>query len=172
MFNICDGTGLATDDERGLTLTGGLPFFGGPGNNYSMHAIAEAVHEMQDKPGQFALVGANGGIASKYSVGIYSTAPADWVADNSAALCDGIAALPRVSITEKADGAATVETYTVRYDWQVPTGIVIGRMTSDGSRFLATTKDEALLALLRDGDPIGASIVVRSGEKGNRAALG
>jgi len=25
--------GLATDDVRGLTLTGGLPFFGGPGNN-------------------------------------------------------------------------------------------------------------------------------------------
>jgi acetyl-CoA C-acetyltransferase len=171
VFNICDGTGLATDDERGLTLTGGLPFFGGPGNNYSMHAIAEAVHEMRGKPGQFALVGANGGIASKYSVGIYSTEAADWMADNSAALCDAVSALPKVSITEKADGAATVETYTVRYDWQTPTGIVMGRMDSDGSRFLATTKDEALLALLCDGDSLGASIVVRCGDKGNRAAL-
>lgn len=45
-------------------------------------------------------------------------------------------------------------------------------MTSDGSRFLATTKDEALLTLLCDGDPIGPSIVVRSGGKGNLAALG
>jgi acetyl-CoA C-acetyltransferase len=171
VFNICDGTGLATDDERGLTLTGGLPFFGGPGNNYSMHAIAEAVNEMRDKPGQFALVGANGGIASKYSVGIYSTAAADWVEDNSVALCDQIAARPKVPITEKADGAATVETYTVRYDWQAPTGIVMGRMASDGSRFLATTKDEALLGLMCDGDPLGASIVVRSAELGNRAAL-
>lgn len=35
----------------GSTLTGGPPFFGGPGNNYSTHAIAEAVHEMRDKPG-------------------------------------------------------------------------------------------------------------------------
>ena len=43
VFNICDGIGIATDDPRGLTLTGGLPFFGGAGNNYSMHAIAETV---------------------------------------------------------------------------------------------------------------------------------
>jgi len=32
--------GLADDDPRPLTLTGGLGFFGGPGNNYSLHAIA------------------------------------------------------------------------------------------------------------------------------------
>ena len=35
--------GLALDDPaRPLTVTGGLPFFGGAGNNYSTHAIAEA----------------------------------------------------------------------------------------------------------------------------------
>lgn len=171
VFNICDGTGLATDDERGLTLTGGLPFFGGPGNNYSMHGIAEAVNEMRDKPGQFALVGGNGGIASKYSVGIYSTEPADWVADGSAALQDEFNAQQRVAITEKADGPATIETYTVRYDWTPRTGIIIGRLDSDGSRFLATTTDEALLGLLTDGEPLGASIVVTSGEKRNTATL-
>jgi Thiolase-like protein type 1 additional C-terminal domain len=43
VFNVCEGLGLAFDDPRGLTVTGGLPFFGGPGNNYSMHAIAETV---------------------------------------------------------------------------------------------------------------------------------
>ncbi|CDP88649.1 MULTISPECIES: acetyl-CoA acetyltransferase [Mycolicibacterium] len=171
VFNICDGTGLATDDERGLTLTGGLPFFGGPGNNYSMHGIAEAVNEMRDKPGQFALVGGNGGIASKYSVGIYSTEPADWVADGSAALQEKFNTQDRVTITEKANGPATIETYTVRYDWTPRTGIIIGRLDSDGSRFLATTTDEALLGLLTDGEPLGASIVVTSGEKRNTATL-
>ncbi|MED5813720.1 acetyl-CoA acetyltransferase [Mycolicibacterium sp. 050232] len=171
VFNICDGTGLAPDDPRDLTLTGGLPFFGGPGNNYSMHGIAEAVNEMRDKPGQFALVGGNGGIASKYSVGIYSTEPADWVADGSAALQDEFNAQERVVITEKADGPATIETYTVRYDWTPRTGIIIGRLDSDGSRFLATTTDEDLVALLSDGEPLGASIVVHSSEKRNTASL-
>ncbi|HZZ89937.1 MAG TPA: acetyl-CoA acetyltransferase, partial [Caulobacteraceae bacterium] len=34
VFNICDALGLSPTDPRGLTLTGGLPFFGGAGNNY------------------------------------------------------------------------------------------------------------------------------------------
>ncbi|MEN4477063.1 acetyl-CoA acetyltransferase [Mycolicibacterium cosmeticum] len=171
VFNICDGLGLATDDERGLTLTGGLPFFGGPGNNYSLHGIAEAVNEMRDKPGQFALVGANGGIASKYSVGIYSTEPADWVPDCSADLQGEVAGYPAVAGTEQADGSATIETYTVRYDWTPHTGIIVGRLDADGSRFLATTDDAALVALLSDGEPLGAAIAVRSTEQGNRATL-
>lgn len=51
------------------------------------------------------------------------------------------------------------------------TGIIIGRLDSDGGRFLATTTDEALLGLLTDGEPLGASIVVTSGEKRNTATL-
>jgi acetyl-CoA C-acetyltransferase len=171
VFTICDGMGLATDDPRGLTLTGGLPFFGGPGNNYSMHAIAETVNEMRDRPGQFGLVGANGGIMSKYSVGVYSTEPADWAADRSAELCGQIERLPKVPVTINADGPATIETYSVRYDWPVRTGIIMGRLDSDNSRFLATSEDEDLVALLSDGEPLGASIAVRSTEHGNRATL-
>ncbi|MFN4116850.1 MAG: hypothetical protein ACK4F7_10190, partial [Inhella sp.] len=41
VFNAAvDGLGLSADDPRGLTVTGGLPYFGGAGNNYSMHAFA------------------------------------------------------------------------------------------------------------------------------------
>jgi len=35
--------GISQDDPRPLTLTGGLPYFGGPGNNYSMHAIVSGI---------------------------------------------------------------------------------------------------------------------------------
>ena len=156
VFNICDGLGLATDDSRGLTITGGLPFFGGPGNNYSMHAIAETVAEMRDKPGQFGLVGANGGIMSKYSVGVYSTEPADWTPDRSAALQDEVVGLAKVAVTIAADGPATIETYTIRYDWPRTTGVIAGRLDSDGSRFLATTEDDDLVAPMSEGDPLGA----------------
>ncbi|TGD87385.1 acetyl-CoA acetyltransferase [Mycolicibacterium sp. CH28] len=171
VFNFCDGTGLATDDPRGLTLTGGLPYFGGPGNNYSLHGIAETVSEMRDRPGQFGLVAANGGIMSKYSVGVYSTTAVDWKPDNSAALRAEVAARPKVPVTVKADGPGTVETYTVRYDWPVHTGIIIGRLDDDGSRFLALTEDADLVALLGEGEALGARVAVRSTEKDNRAAL-
>ncbi|MDR3662834.1 MAG: acetyl-CoA acetyltransferase [Mycobacterium sp.] len=171
VFNICDGVGLTSDDPRGLTLTGGLPYFGGPGNNYSLHGIAEAVARVRENPGEFALVGANGGIASKFSVGIYSTTPADWVPDNSAALCAEVLSWPTVAVTEHATGPATIETYTVRHDWTPSTGIIIGRLDADNSRFLATTTDADLMALLCGGEPLGAKIVVTATDEGNRAAL-
>ncbi|HEV7579903.1 MAG TPA: acetyl-CoA acetyltransferase, partial [Mycobacterium sp.] len=159
-----------TDDPRGLTLTGGLPFFGGAGNNYSMHAVAETVARMRSTPGQFGLVGANGGILSKYSVGVYSTTPTPWKPDSSAQLQAQVADWPTESVTEHADGPATVETYTVRRDSGRLTGIIIGRL-ADNSRFLSTTEDEELIALLTDGDPIGGTVAVRSFDYGNRCTL-
>ena len=171
VFVICEALGIDGDDPRGLTLTGGLPYFGGPGNSYSLHGIAETVTQMRDKPGQFGLVGANGGIMSKYSVGIYSTAPVDWRPDHCVGLNEQIAALPMVEVTKEADGAATIETYSVRYDWPIPTGIIVGRLDADESRFMATTDDEDLVALMSDGDPLGANISVWSTEHGNRASL-
>jgi acetyl-CoA C-acetyltransferase len=172
VFAVCDAFGLATDDPRGFTLTGGLPYFGGPGNSYSLHGIAETIAEMRDKSGAFGLVGANGGVMSKYSVGVYSTEPADWAVDRSKALQGDIAALPKVPVTRNADGPGTIETYSVRYDWPVRTGIIIGRLESDDSRFLAITEDEELVTLMSDGDPLGVQIAVKSTENGiNHASL-
>jgi acetyl-CoA C-acetyltransferase len=172
VFAVCDEFGLAADDPRGFTLTGGLPYFGGPGNSYSLHGIAETVAEMRSKPGSFGLVGANGGVMSKYSVGVYSTTPTDWVGDRSKALQADIAALPKVPVTRNADGPAVIETYSVRYDWPVRTGVIIGRLDADGSRFMALSEDEDLVALMCDGDPLGARIAVKSTEEGvNRATL-
>jgi acetyl-CoA C-acetyltransferase len=171
VFVVCEALGLAADDSRGLTVTGGLPYFGGPGNSYSLHAIAETVTEMRDKPGQFGFVGANGGTMSKYSAGVYSTLPVPWRTDRSDALNREVAALPTVPVTETVDGTATIETYSVRYDWPVRTGIIIGRLDADGSRFLATSEDKDLVALMSDGDPLDAAIKVRTTEHGNRAVL-
>lgn len=171
VFAVCDEFGLDGDD-RSLTLTGGLPYFGGPGNSYSLHGIAETVAEMREKPGTFGLIGANGGVMSKYSVGVYSTEPADWVPDRSKELQAEIAALPKVAVTRNANGAGVIETYSVRYDWPERTGIIIGRLGADGSRFMAVTTDDYLLTLMCEGDPLGARIAVASGEDGvNRAEL-
>ena len=34
-------------------------------------------------------------------------------------------------MTTDADGAATIETYSVRYDWPIRTGIIVGRLDAD-----------------------------------------
>ena len=69
----CQEIGLAEDDPRGLTITGGLPFFGGPGNNYVTHSISEMMRRLRARPGAFGLVTANGNYVTKHSFGVYST---------------------------------------------------------------------------------------------------
>jgi acetyl-CoA C-acetyltransferase len=125
---------------------------------------------MRDQPGRFGFVGANGGIMSKYSVGVYSTEPVQWRSSRSAELTAQVAELPTVPVTKQPAGTGVIETYSVRYDWPVRTGIIVGRL-DDGSRFMATTEDRDLVALMSGGDPLGAKIVVTATDNGNRAVL-
>ncbi|MFF5290212.1 acetyl-CoA acetyltransferase [Paractinoplanes globisporus] len=172
VFTIADAFGLAADDPRGLTLTGGLPFFGGAGNNYSMHAIAETVQRARSAPGSYGFVGANGGAMSKYSVGVYTTTPSAWRPDRSGALQAEIDGWAAPGEARQADGWATVETYTVKHERDGKrTGIVIGRLEDDGLRFVARgdDRDSSLLELLGSDEPIGKRVYVRSFGFGNRA---
>ena len=73
ILRACKELGISPDDKRGLTVTGGLPYFGGPGNNYVTHAIAEMVQRVRAKPGAYGLVMANVGLVTKESVGLFST---------------------------------------------------------------------------------------------------
>jgi acetyl-CoA C-acetyltransferase len=174
VFNIIDALGLSASDPRGLTLTGGLPFFGGAGNNYSMHAIAEAVARVRSRAGSFALVSANGGMLSKTSVGVYSTTPTARRPDHSALLQREIDDADAPAVTERATGWATIETYTVAYGRKGTTGFVIGRLKSDNSRFVAKVADEddELLGMLQSADePVGQPIYVSALDAGNRVGL-
>ncbi|GAA1458769.1 acetyl-CoA acetyltransferase [Williamsia maris] len=174
VFNLCDGLGLATDDPRGLTVTGGLPFFGGPGNNYSMHAIVEIARRARADRGSFGMVAANGGILSKHSVGIYSTGPAPWRPSTSPSLQADLDRTPTVPFAYHADGPATIESYSVTFDRTGSrSAVVIGRL-DDGRRFVATPvgDDEALLDLLTgDAEPIGQRVHARAVDAGNRVAI-
>ena len=172
VFAVSDALGLEADDPRRLTTTGGLPYFGGPGSNYSMHAIASVVERVRDRAGSYGLVGANGGVLSKYSVGIYSTHPADWNPGETSTQQAQIDSLPSPPTVLKAEGAARVETYTLEYDRNgTPSmGVVIGRLASGGERFVAAAAegDVGTLQAMHDTDPLGRSIRVRAGGGGNR----
>ena len=154
--------GLALDDPRGQTLTGGMSFFGGPGNNYSLHGIAEMVAKLRGDAGAFGLVLANGGWMTKEAVGVYSTQrPADFTPVALYAKPAGQVDL----CTESCDG--TLETFTVTHGKEGPDkGIIFARLT-DGRRALANASPAALAVLREDASPVGRSVKITvSGETG------
>jgi acetyl-CoA C-acetyltransferase len=155
----CQEIGLAEDDPREFTVTGGLPYFGGPGNNYAMHAIAGMVERLRRMPGSFGLVTANGNYVTKHAAGLYSTTPLSraWECEEPRVLQRELDALPKAPFTEKPDGRARIETYTVVHSKTGPElGIVVGRLTESGVRFIANTpNDPALFADLETRDALG-----------------
>ncbi len=172
--NVLDTLGLSADDPRGFTLTGGLCFFGGAGNNYSAHAIAEAVTRARSEPGSLALVAANGGVLSKYSVGLYTTTPSPWQPPSSAHAQEELDAVPRVGTVAAPNGWARLETWTVKYGRSGAHAIVVGRLEADGRRFVATgvPGDDDLLQVLEGEDnSVGTRIYVRATGANNRVAL-
>jgi len=171
VFNICDELGLAPDDPRGLTLTGGLPFFGGAGNNYSMHAIASMARWLRAHPGSKGMVGANGGFLSKYSVGVYSTEPAEWRGFDSKPLQQEIDAWPAPALAPGYEGDADVETYTIDYSGAEPRGSVLGR-TADQRRVVAMVDDAALVRRLIDEEPLGGTVTIAAGAEGRSVVTG
>jgi acetyl-CoA C-acetyltransferase len=165
VFNQCDHFDLAHDDPRGLTLTGGLPFFGGAGNNYSAHAICEAVQRVRGARGTYALVGANGGWMSKYATGIYSTDAADWSDGNRVHEVPKAAdAVPRSS---GPFDSATVESYTINHSKTGLDAVFIGR-DPDGARVVgnADLSDDATRAVFESGQPFGAKLNVARDDRG------
>jgi acetyl-CoA C-acetyltransferase len=166
-----DGLGLAVDDPRGLTVTGGLPYFGGPGNNYSMHAIATMSERLRGRPGDFGLVGLNGGFQSKYAGVVLSTAPKQWPHlehDVVQALRDE---MPQPEVVRNAEGWGRILTFTVTFDKKGPAlGIVIGELDS-GERFIANNADSKTLEKMLGNDPLGARIYVTARDEGNRFAF-
>ncbi len=162
----CDELGLAHDDPRGLTQTGGLPYFGGPGNNYVTHSIAAMMDTLRAKPGTYGLLNANGWFITKHSLGIYSTTPVEgqWQRETPANYQQAVLDVTHPAFTETPDGKATIETYTVLHGRQgVERGLVIG-LLEDGTRFIAETPSdsETLLAMMQR-EMIGVSGTVESG---------
>ena len=166
----CQEIGLAEDDARGLTVTGGLPFFGGPGNNYVTHSISEMMRRLRARPGTFGLVTANGNYVTKHSFGVYSTAaPAGrWRREAPSVLQARLDALPKAPFTETPQGAATIETYTVMHGKSGPEfAVVFGRLAEDGRRFIANLPDDpAGLWDLQNRDSLGRPGQVRRAEDG------
>lgn len=137
--------GLALDDARGLTRTGGLPFFGGPGNDYTTHAIAASVLWLREHGG-LAYVSGNGGLLSKHSIGLYGAEPAPegYVSADLSGVQERVTAAG-IEVLEEASGVATVVGGTVVYDreGEVRSAPVIARLP-DGRRVVANASEEVL----------------------------
>jgi acetyl-CoA C-acetyltransferase len=108
LFFACDALGLSSTDERGLTVTGGLPYHGGPASGYLTHSITAMAERLRTDPGQYGLVSGVGMHMTKHVYGCYSTDPP--VAVTPPAEPPAVA---RTNVVAAHEGDATVAAYSV-----------------------------------------------------------
>jgi acetyl-CoA C-acetyltransferase len=182
--------GLATDDGRGLTVTGGLPYFGGPGNNYTAHSIAtitDILRGSADAAGSTADHGGTGlrlGLATglswyitKHAVGIYGTQPppggfhrGDTTTDQ--AIIDDSAV--EIALEVDQPTVATVVGATVVRDGDgAPQSAPLIATLPDGRRMALAAADQEVLGSIGGIDVpalVGEPVVVQPGAARYRLA--
>lgn len=172
--------GVAGDDARGLTVTGGLPYFGGPGNNYTTHAIATLCDLLRADAGTGTRLGLATGLGwfiTKHALGVYGTTPPPagfHRGDTAAAQAEIDAAA--VDVAEHLDAAATA-TVVAATVWRDNDGTaagapVIARL-DDGRHMALAPADDGVIAAMGALDVpglVGGSVVVGAGEPRYRLA--
>ena len=161
--NVARGElGLHDDDQRPLTQTGGLGFFGGPGSNYALHGIASLVENIAAGKLKNGMSTALGWFMHKYAAGMYSITPGrgEFGHYDLDDLKQPEAGEPPVDTTETSSGTGTIETYTVIYarDHSPERGLIYGR-TDAGRRFIANSEDDSdTYERLTTANQIGARV--------------
>ncbi len=165
---------------RALTLTGGLAYHGGAGNNYAMHGITEAMRRVRENPGIKAMVTGVGWFMTKHSVGIYASEPCSvrWARADPSAVQRRVDAGPLVSRVEHYEGVGHIEAYTVMFDRasQAKSALIVGRTGKDvgtgTERFLAVADTDAeTVAALIENEGVGSVGRARIADGINRFVL-
>jgi acetyl-CoA C-acetyltransferase len=162
VFAATDTLDMPDRPLTGYTLTGGLSFFGGPGNGYSLHGLAAMMQELRRDGSRPAMITSNGGVMSKQAVGIYTARQPDtpWMGE----VVNGYAPKP-VPLEMAPCGKARILTYA-----RPVTKGVVG-LASIIAEMENGTRAMAVMENAPDGDLASAIITVTPGDKRNAAAL-
>jgi acetyl-CoA C-acetyltransferase len=162
-----DALGLEPSDPRGVTVTGGLPYFGGAGSDYLTHSIATMVDVLRGEPGASGLCSGVGMHMTKHVYGIYSTTPPTDHAPrpDQQAVQKRLDERPIKAIADTHTGGATVATYTVLHgregtpDW----GLLVCDL-DESTRCYGRSSDAEVLAELEAVECVGRRVELRTGD--------
>ena len=163
--------GINEDDPRDLTVTGGLPYFGTPLSNYSLHAVINTVELIRVNPSLKVMVIANGGYNTKQSIGIYGNrAPKEeWGDRDDSKIQESILkqALPEPEV--EADGKLTVEGYSIIYEREGPAkrAVILGTLENK-KRALALVTEPEMLVTLENQEVVGKKFAIKYNETAER----
>lgn len=161
-----DALGIAHWPGERVSLTGGLPYGGGPASSYMLTSLVKMVQALRATPGSHGLLSGVGMMMSHHVFSVYaSQAPTPEVRPvDQAALQATVDAIPQREIDNHYAGPATVTTYTLMYDRHgtATHGAAICDLPS-GARAYARILDADLLAQAEHTELVGQPVEIVAG---------
>ncbi len=152
-----DALRIAPDDDRPLTVTGGLPYFGGPGSGYMTHSIATMAETLRDDPGSTGMVSGVGMHMTKHVFGVYSTTPGPVMPPDDVTVQARLDAVDEPTIVDTVEGHGTVIAYSIAHNAAGPDfGVLIADVA--GGRAYARVTGPALMADAETSELVGRSV--------------
>ena len=161
--------GLDPDDARGLTVTGGLPYHGGPASNYTTHAIAEMVTRLRGNSQTYGLVNGVGMHMTKHVWAVYGSEPGPVAPPDYDEVQRQIDLEPGSEVLQELTAPlhATIAAATTTFgrDGSPSSALVIADVTDD-VRAYARTTDPELVASVLEGAAVGQAVTLRPAGSG------
>jgi len=145
------------------TLTGGMAFAGGPFNNFVLQATVAMARRLRAQPG-LGLVTTVSGFLTKPGLAVWSSTPGGrppLVADLAAEVSATTGAIDEV--LPRHDGPGTIAALTITFAGDEPVEVVAILDTDDGARFVARSRDTALVARAMAEELVGRRVTTREG---------
>ena len=157
---------LGLDLSRDLTVTGGMPFAGGPFNNYVLQSTCRMAELLRQGAGKTGLVSSVSGLMTKHGFGLWaSESPEGGFQFDDVSDAVARASRPRVVLSEYT-GPARVAGYTVVYERSQPvTGVAICNVEGN-RRVVAVTQDRELMETMQSTEQCGENVTIFTGARG------
>jgi len=164
-----DALGISDHDTRKLSVTGGLPYFGGPGNNYTAHSVVAMVNTLRRHPGDYGLVSGVGMHMTNHVFGVYSSTPPtkSQTTPDYAKGKQFVENIGKKEIINEASGSATIAAYSILYAPDKNTAYAVCDLP-DGKRCYAICDDAATVAKMAQEESVGKTVTLRCENQVNR----
>jgi acetyl-CoA C-acetyltransferase len=162
-----DALGVRLDDDRGMTVTGGMPYAGAPGSGYVTQALATMAETLRREGTSSGVVSGLSAQMATHAFSVLSARPGSGEPRAFGEAAPIPTGEPSIPIRAEGHGPAVVEAYAVACDRDGANEVAVAVCRlPDQSRCYAQTYEAELLDLLSRSEGVGRRVELASGEGG------
>ena len=155
---FADSLNLGSEDVK--TVTGGMPFAGGPLNNYMIHSTVKIISEIRNNHSNIGLVTGVSGMMTKQAFALWAKEPLIQFISKDVTEEAALIEHP-VEMSTQTNGMAIVLGYTIFKDANKDMKVVIYGEDSQNKRKVLISKDKEIIKSMGDEEWVGKQIVFK-----------